>query len=165
MKLQQCTIILLEVFEALLHVLEPIEAKVGKGILVQLEDLQVLQSANQGHEVIVVGFELPLVQDLETEGVDVRAHIVNVLIEQLEILVLREVEEHLLEAQLEEKISPRESLRIIVNNSCLGQRSHDLTIVLVSDLTSQLITLVFDVLELTDVDFVVIIQLSVVSWG
>jgi len=89
--------------------------------------------------------------------VNVRTHIINVLIEQLEILVLREVEEHLFEAQFEEQISPCEGLRVIINDSGLRQRSHDFTIVFKSNLTSQVIILVLDVLEVANVDLIVII--------
>jgi hypothetical protein len=65
---------------------------------VKLENLKVLEAADQGHQVVVVRLELLLVEDLQLEGVQMGAHGIDVLVEELEILVLREVLEHLLEA-------------------------------------------------------------------
>ena len=103
-----------------MHVLEAVNTEVHERILVKLKDLESLKSSNNCHQIVVVRLKLPLVQDLESQSVEVWANIVDVLIEQLEVLVLREVEKHLLEAKLEEKISPSESSRIVLNNSGLG---------------------------------------------
>jgi hypothetical protein len=69
---------------------------------VHLEDLKSGHSSDQGHEVIVVRLKLPLVQNLKSESVDKGAHLIYILIEKFEVLVLREVLKHLLEAQLKE---------------------------------------------------------------
>jgi hypothetical protein len=73
---------------------------------VHFENLKSGHSSNKGHKVIVIGLKLPLIQNFESQGVNKGAHHINILIEKLEVLVLREVLEHLLKAQLEEEVSP-----------------------------------------------------------
>lgn len=71
-----------------------------------LENLKGGHSSDEGHEVIVIGLKLSLIQNFKSEGVNKGAHHIYILIEQLEVLVLREVLKHLLKAQLEEEVSP-----------------------------------------------------------
>jgi hypothetical protein len=89
-----------------LEILKTVNTQVNEGVLVHLEYLKGGHSSDKGHKVIVIGLKLPLIQNFESQGVNKGAHHINILIEKLEVLVLREVLEHLLKAQLEEEVSP-----------------------------------------------------------
>ena len=161
LKLDKLTTVVLEVLETLLHVLEAVGTQVDEGVLVYLQDLHILQPADQGHQIVVVRLELLLLQDAEAESVNEGPDHIDIVIEQLEVLVLREVLEHLLEAELQEEVSPSEVLRVVLIDSVLSNQSHEVaSIVLLGDVLSQVILLVLDVGEVSHLDFVIIVGLS-----
>lgn len=57
-----------------------------------------------------------LVKDFNSQSVDEWSHNVNILIEQLEVLVLWEVLEHLFEAEFDKEIPPGVVLWVVFDN-------------------------------------------------
>lgn len=92
-----------------------------------------------------------------------RAHVIYVLVEELEVLVLREVEEHLLETELKEKVSPGELVRVVLDHGGLREVRHHVPRVLRKDEPTQVVLLALDVLEVSHIDLIVIVELGIVS--
>jgi hypothetical protein len=154
-----------EIFETLLEILKTVNTQVNEGVLVHFEYLKGGHSSNKGHKVIVIGLKLPLIQNFESQGVNKGAHNIYILIEKLEVLVLREVLEHLLKAQLEEEVSPWESHRVILNNSGIWEVSHHVASVRIGDFTSETVTFVLNLVKVLLKNLFVIIHNGKVSWS
>lgn len=103
---------------------------------------------------------MSLVQDAKSQTVKMRTHRVNVVVEKLEILVLREVLKHLLEAQLHKEVSPGEVVRVVILNSGLLDSSDEVTMVLLGNVSSERVILVLKIDELFDFNAVIISNLS-----
>ena len=82
----------LEVFQPFLDEFESISSKGSNAVLVKLKDFEILHSSYQSHQIVVVGLKILLVQYSESQGLNMRSHCVNVVIEQFEVLVLWEIE-------------------------------------------------------------------------
>jgi hypothetical protein len=163
LKFGQAASIINEVFEALLEILKPINTKINDGVLVELEGLEVFHASNYDHQVIVVGLEVLLIQDLESQSMDIGSHQINVLVEKLEILMLGQILKHLLETELKEEIPPSEALRVVLNNRRFTDFSYEFPIETLTNVSSQLIVLVLDVSKVLDINVVIVRPESIVS--
>ncbi len=87
-----------------------------------------------------------------------RPHLIDVLVEELEILVLWEILKHLLKAKLEEKISPSKTGWVVLNHSLIGKICHYLPSVGKRDFTSQAISLILNMIEVLLENLVIVIH-------
>mmetsp|Transcript_30105 Transcript_30105/g.29354 ORF Transcript_30105/g.29354 Transcript_30105/m.29354 type:complete len:246 (-) Transcript_30105:1556-2293(-) len=86
----------------------------------------------------MVRLEECFIKNLDSETLDVGADLVDVAVEELEVLVLGEVLQHLLEAELHEELPPRElGLLIVLTQSGLLDLSHLSQIQIVRNLLAE----------------------------
>ncbi len=128
-----------------------------------LEHLEWLHSSYKDHQVVVVRLKELLIKYLNSEGVNVRAHSFDVLVHKLEVLMLRQVLKHLLKSQFQEKLSPGEVFSIILDNSSLGNRCNEITMILVQEILSEFILILFSGIEILNLHRIFITQQSEIS--
>lgn len=113
--LLKITAVLLEVVETFQEELVPIILKhLSTRDLVELQNLKSRHLTNQGHQPVVVGLELGLVDGWDAESLNLGSKLVNVLVHQLEVLSERQVLNHLFKAQLVEQVTPGELVSRVV---------------------------------------------------
>ena len=155
---------LLEVLQTLQQELEPVLAERSVGVGLELESFEGGHPSQESHQVVVVLLELSLVQSLDVEAGDVGTDFVHVFVKQFEVLVLGEVEQHLLEAKLEEELSPGELLFVVVLNGCLLLHIHQLFSVQAEvRLLEQDVSLLLDLSQVTLEDRLLVRQQRVLA--